>query len=83
MFIADDRPYGLIECSVGRDDAPDAGRAWYTIPGFTSRPAPGGEEGGAGDQPGLWSSALLAVTMVRQGPNIHRRGCPSCPVSPP
>ena len=31
--------YGLIECSVGRDEAPDAGLAWpglawYTVPGF-------------------------------------------------
>ena len=34
VFIAADRPYGLIECSVGRDDAPDAGLAWYTVPGF-------------------------------------------------
>ena len=34
VFFAADRPYGLIECSVGRDDAPDAGLAWYTVPGF-------------------------------------------------
>jgi urate oxidase len=27
-FHADDRPYGLIQCSVQRDDAPPAGSAW-------------------------------------------------------
>ena len=34
VFHADDRPYGLIETTVLRDDAPPAGRAWETIPGF-------------------------------------------------
>jgi urate oxidase len=34
VFHADDRPYGLIEATVMRDDAPPAGRAWDTIPGF-------------------------------------------------
>jgi urate oxidase len=34
VFHADDRPYGLIEATVLRDDAPPAGRAWDTIPGF-------------------------------------------------
>jgi urate oxidase len=34
VFYAADRPYGLIECAVARDDAPEAGRAWYTVPGF-------------------------------------------------
>jgi urate oxidase len=34
VFIAADRPYGLIEAAVLRDDAPPAGRAWDTIPGF-------------------------------------------------
>lgn len=28
VFHADDRPYGLIQASVVRDDAPDAGPAW-------------------------------------------------------
>ncbi|MDM4762847.1 urate oxidase [Galbitalea sp. SE-J8] len=28
VFHADDRPYGLIEATVSRDDAPDAGAAW-------------------------------------------------------
>jgi urate oxidase len=28
VFIAADRPYGLIEATVARDDAPDAGSAW-------------------------------------------------------
>ncbi|HEX9031723.1 MAG TPA: urate oxidase [Streptosporangiaceae bacterium] len=28
VFHADDRPYGLIQCAVGRDDAPAAGPAW-------------------------------------------------------
>ncbi|GAA1459947.1 factor-independent urate hydroxylase [Williamsia maris] len=28
VFNADDRPYGLIQASVIRDDAPDAGPAW-------------------------------------------------------
>lgn len=34
VFHADDRPYGLIEATVQRDDAPPAGRAWDTVPGF-------------------------------------------------
>ncbi len=34
VFHADDRPYGLIEATVMRDDAPSAGRAWDSIPGF-------------------------------------------------
>jgi len=28
VFHAADRPYGLIQCAVQRDDAPDAGSAW-------------------------------------------------------
>ncbi len=32
VFYAADRPYGLIQCAVGRDDAPPAGPAW-TGPG--------------------------------------------------
>jgi urate oxidase len=28
VFIAADRPYGLIEATITRDDAPDAGDAW-------------------------------------------------------
>ena len=34
VFFAADRPYGLIEASVVRDEAPDAGSAWHAIPGF-------------------------------------------------
>jgi urate oxidase len=34
VFIAADRPYGLIEASVTRDDATDAGSAWHAVPGF-------------------------------------------------
>jgi urate oxidase len=34
VFHADDRPYGLIQASVVRDDAEDAGLAWYTVPAF-------------------------------------------------
>ena len=34
VFHADDRPYGLIQVSVGRDDAEDPGLAWYTVPAF-------------------------------------------------
>ena len=34
VFIAADRPYGLIEATVTRDDAPAAGDAWLTVPGF-------------------------------------------------
>jgi urate oxidase len=34
VFHAADRPYGLIEASVVRDEAPDAGNAWHAIPGF-------------------------------------------------
>jgi urate oxidase len=28
VFFAADRPYGLIQCAVGRDDAPPPGTAW-------------------------------------------------------
>jgi urate oxidase len=34
VFHAADRPYGLIECTVSHDDAPDAGLAWHTVPAF-------------------------------------------------
>ncbi|WP_433164454.1 factor-independent urate hydroxylase [Kribbella sp. CA-247076] len=34
VFIAADRPYGLIEAIVVRDDASDAGSAWHAVPGF-------------------------------------------------
>jgi len=34
VFYAADRPYGKIEGTVLRDDAPDAGPAWQTVPGF-------------------------------------------------
>ena len=34
VFHAADRPYGLIEATVTRDDASDAGDAWLTVPGF-------------------------------------------------
>ncbi|GAA1956365.1 urate oxidase [Nocardioides panacihumi] len=34
VFIAADRPYGLIEAEVTRADAPPAGDAWLAVPGF-------------------------------------------------
>ena len=34
VFFAAERPYGLIEATVERDGAPDAGRAWDAVPGF-------------------------------------------------
>ncbi|MBB5918854.1 urate oxidase [Nocardia transvalensis] len=34
VFIAADRPYGLIEATVERDDATDPGAAWHGIPAF-------------------------------------------------
>ena len=34
VFNADDRPYGLIQASVVRDDAPPAGPAWTIAGGF-------------------------------------------------
>ncbi len=34
VFQVGDRPYGLIEAAVLRDDAPPAGLAWDAIPGF-------------------------------------------------
>jgi len=34
VFIAADRPYGLIEATVLRDDAPDAGSAWRISAGL-------------------------------------------------
>ena len=34
VFIAADRPYGLIEATVVRDDASDPGSAWHGVPGF-------------------------------------------------
>jgi urate oxidase len=34
VYHADDRPYGLIEGTVLRDDAPPAEVAWLGTPGF-------------------------------------------------
>ncbi len=34
VFYAADRPYGLIEATVLRDDASEAGNAWHSVPGF-------------------------------------------------
>lgn len=34
VFHADDRPYGLIQAQVTRDDAPDGGPAWYGYTGL-------------------------------------------------
>ena len=34
VFHADDRPYGLIEAQLRRDDADDDAVAWRDIPGF-------------------------------------------------
>jgi urate oxidase len=34
VFHADDRPYGLIQCAVQRDDAPDPGPAWQSPASF-------------------------------------------------
>jgi urate oxidase len=34
VFIAADRPYGLIEASLARDDSSDPGQAWLAVPGF-------------------------------------------------
>ncbi len=34
VFHADDRPYGLIQATVIRDDAPDAGPAWVPYTGL-------------------------------------------------
>jgi urate oxidase len=34
VYFAADRPYGLIEGSVLRDDAPEPGPAWQHVPGF-------------------------------------------------
>ena len=34
VFVAADRPYGLIEAIVARDDAPDPGDAWLAVPAF-------------------------------------------------
>jgi urate oxidase len=34
VFHADDRPYGLIQASVLRDEDSDPGLAWYTVPGY-------------------------------------------------
>jgi urate oxidase len=34
VFHADDRPYGLIQASVTREDAPDAGPAWESQRGW-------------------------------------------------
>jgi urate oxidase len=34
VFIAADRPYGLIEATVVRDDSSEAGSAWHATPGF-------------------------------------------------
>jgi urate oxidase len=34
VFHADDRPYGLIQASVTRDDAPEPGPAWHAYTGL-------------------------------------------------
>ena len=34
VFIAADRPYGLIEAALSRDDSSDPGAAWQAVPGF-------------------------------------------------
>ena len=34
VFHADDRPYGLIQCAVERDDAPSAGSSWQAPGSF-------------------------------------------------
>jgi urate oxidase len=34
VFYAADRPYGLIQCAVQREDAPDAGPAWEAAGAF-------------------------------------------------
>lgn len=34
VFIAADRPYGLIEATITRDDAKPADEAWTALPGF-------------------------------------------------
>lgn len=34
VFMAADRPYGLIEATVTRDDADDPGQAWTAVPSF-------------------------------------------------
>jgi len=34
VFIAADRPYGLIQATITRDDAPDAGLAWQNYSGI-------------------------------------------------
>jgi urate oxidase len=34
VFVAADRPYGLIECQVTRDDAAPVDDAWRAVPGF-------------------------------------------------
>lgn len=36
VFNADDRPYGLIQATVTRDDAPPAGAAWAAFTGWLS-----------------------------------------------
>jgi len=35
VFHAADRPFGLIQCAVQRDDAPDPGPAWNSAASFT------------------------------------------------
>ncbi len=34
VFVAADRPYGLIEATVQREQGSEAGDAWLTVPGF-------------------------------------------------
>ena len=34
VFIAADRPYGLIQAALSRDDSSEAGLAWQAVPGF-------------------------------------------------
>jgi urate oxidase len=36
VYNADDRPYGLIQATVTRDDAPPPGAAWDAYQGWLS-----------------------------------------------
>lgn len=40
VFHVDDRPYGLIQATVMRDDAPPPGSAWHDFPSFSDLPNP-------------------------------------------
>ncbi len=61
VYYAADRPYGLIEGTVTRDDAPPAGRAWQAVPGFCLRAPPRTGPRPASDHPNIHDTEKVFI----------------------